>query len=181
MRKALTLIALLLLPGLAPGITIEVVRLFQPLSLHGTDGAGDDEQLEEVLQASVMSRPMAVSGAIPEDLVNAVAEPYKIQSNSPAYEVPEANLIVLCQLEVVAQMKDDRLVVVLDLSKFTIPDEVDLSSRQVLRMAITGVRKTLEHYYGQIEEELEWQIVITGTNDGTASLKDLSAKYKIGG
>ena len=181
MRNALLALALLLLPGIVSGITIEVVRMYQPLSLHGTDGAGDDEQLEEVLQASVMSRPMAVSGAIPEDLVNAVAEPYKIQSNSPAYAVPEANLIVLCRLGLTTEMRDERLVVRFDLSNFTIPKEIDLSSRQVLRLAITAVRKTLEHYYSQIEEDLEWQVLITGTNDGTASLKDLSTKYTIGG
>lgn len=181
MRNALLLAALLLVPGLGYGITIEVVRLYQPLSLHGTDGAGDDEQLDEVMQAAVMSRPMAVSGAIPEDLVGAVAEPYKIPSNSPAYTVPEANIIVICKLEVKSEIKDERLVVTFDLSNFMIPEDVDLTARQVMRLSITAVRRTLEHYYSQIEEDLEWRVVITGTNEGTASLKDLAARFKIGG
>lgn len=181
MRSAFLLFALLM-TNVAPvaGITIEVVRLYQPLSLHGTDAAGDNETLEEVVQASVMSRPLAVAGAIPEDLVKAVGEPCKIMSNSPAYTLDEANLLILCKVGLRVAMVEDRLVVRLDLSKMTIPEDIDLSSRQILRLTITAVRKTLEHYYAQIDEGLEWEVVVTGTRDGNASLKNLSTKFKIG-
>jgi hypothetical protein len=182
MRNVLCLLGLLsLMVGPASGITIEVVRLYQPLSLHGTDAAGDNETLEEVVQASVMSRPLAVAGAIPEDLVMAVSEPCKIMSNSPAYTLDEANLLILCKIGLTVDMNEKRLVVRIDVSKLAIPEAIDLSSRQILRLSITAIRKTLEHYYAQIDEELEWELVIAGTKDKNASLKDLGRKYKIGG
>ena len=40
-------------------VTVEVVRLYQPISLHGTDGAGDEDG-DEVMQAAVMSPPDGV-------------------------------------------------------------------------------------------------------------------------
>lgn len=48
----------------ASATTITVVPIFEPLSLHGTDG---DEAISEIgaaLQASVMPRPMALTGAL---------------------------------------------------------------------------------------------------------------------
>ena len=182
MRNILCLLGLLaLLVGPASGITIEVVRLYQPLSLHGTDAAGDNETLEEVVQASVMSRPLAIAGAIPEDLVKAVAEPCKIMSNSPAYTLDEANLLILCKIGLTVQIVDDLLIVRLDVSKLAIPEDIDLSSRQILRLSITAIRKTLEHYYAQIDEAIEWKVVIEGTGPKNKSLKDLGKKYKFGG
>lgn len=182
MRNIFCLLGLLsLLVGPAFGITIEVVRLYQPLSLHGTDAAGDNETLEEVVQASVMSRPLAVAGAIPEDLVKAVSEPCKIMSNSPAYALDEANLLILCKIGLTVAIVNERLVVRLDVSKLAIPEAIDLSSRQILRLTITAIRKTLEHYYAQIDEAIEWEVVITGTNDKNASLRDLAKKYQFGG
>jgi hypothetical protein len=182
MRNILCLLSLLSLTmGPVFGITIEVVRLYQPLSLHGTDAAGDNETLEEVVQAAVMSRPMAVAGAIPEDLVKAVAEPCKIMSNSPAYTLDEANLLILCRIGLTVDIVEERLVVRINVSKLAIPEDIDLSSRQILRLTITAVRKTLEHYYAQIDEALEWEIVITGTGEKNASLKDLGRRYKFGG
>ena len=182
MRKVFLLLSLLLvIPGALSAITIEVVRLYQPLSLHATDAAGDNESLEEVVQAAVMSRPMAVTGAIPEDLVKAVGEPCKIKSNSPAYTVEEANLLILCNVGLEVDIVEERLVVRFDVSRLKIPDDIDLSSRQILRLSITAVRKTLEHYFAQIDEPLEWEVVISGTKDGNKSLKNLASKYKIGG
>ena len=170
----------LLVPLSAPAITIEVVRVFQPISLHGTDGAGDVEDGEQVLQAAVMSRPVALAGAIPEDLVKAVAAPCRIPTNTPAYEVVESNLLLLCGIDLGVDMLQERLLVTLDVSQLKIPEEVDLTARQVLNLTIRAVRKTLEGYYAHGGEKLLWEVRITGTGEATASLKDLSGKHSVG-
>jgi len=56
----------------------EVVTVYQALSFHGTDTA---ESLgEEIVQAGVLATPMILSGAMPEVLISAVAEPHKLAS-----------------------------------------------------------------------------------------------------
>ena len=168
------------LPMTLSAITVEVVRLYQPISLHGTDGAGDEDGAE-VMQAAVMSRPMALAGAIPEDLVKAVGDPCKIASNSPAYTVEEANLLLICKIGLSVEMLESRLLVRLDISKLEMPEEVDLTARQVLTMAIKSIRRTLEAYFSHSDEKLAWEGRITGTKDSNSSLKNLSAKYTVGG
>lgn len=160
-------------------VTVEVVRLYQPISLHGTDGAGDEDG-DEVMQAAVMSRPMALAGAIPEDLVKAVGDPCKISSNSPAYTIEEANLLLICKIGLSVEMLEDRLLVRLDISKLAMPEEVDLTARQVLTMSIKSIRRTLEAYFSHSDENLPWEVRITGTKESNASLKNLSAKYTVG-
>ena len=92
-----------LLASAALATTITVVPIFEPLSLHGTDG---DEAISEIggtLQASVMSRPMALTGAFPEVLVDAIRNPHLIPTNNPNYKVQEANLLVLCNIGINAE------------------------------------------------------------------------------
>ena len=170
---------LCLFPALLPAITIEVVRVYQPISLHGTDGAGDVEDDEEVLQAAVMARPMALAGAMPEDLVKAVAEPCRILANTPAYQVEEANLLILCGIDLSVEMLEERLLVKLDISRLELREEIDLTARQALILAIRAVRKTLEGYYAHGGEKLFWEVRITGTNEKNASLKDLSGRHTV--
>lgn len=173
------LLLLLLFPGILSAITIEIVRLYQPLSLHGTDGAGEEDD-DMVLQAAVMSRPMALAGAIPEDLVKAIGEPCKVPSNSPAYTVEEANLLCLCKVGLAVEMVDSRLIVRLDVGALEMPEEVDLTSRQMLSLTIRAIRKTLEAYYTHDGEHLAWEVRITGADERRASLRNLSAKFTIG-
>ena len=66
-----TLIALLLSTG-AFATTISVVPVYEPISLHGSDVDDIISDTGEALQATVLSRPMALTGAFPEDLVAAI-------------------------------------------------------------------------------------------------------------
>ena len=57
--------AFLLSTGLVSGVTVEVVQVYQPLSLHGTDGIGEALEEGDPVQAAVMARPYALTGAVP--------------------------------------------------------------------------------------------------------------------
>ncbi|NNC90381.1 MAG: hypothetical protein HKN82_18150 [Akkermansiaceae bacterium] len=163
--------------------TIEVVRLFQPLSLHGTDGSGDEDEAGEPLQAAVMPRPFALGGAIPEDLVKAVARPCEIGTNSPGYEVQESNLIILCGIGLAVSFEEESetLVVTFDVKELSIPEDVDLTARQVLKLSIRAVQRSLEDYFSHGEHTLKWKVAITGTKDGNASLKNMGKEFLIAG
>lgn len=175
------LILLLALSGSLSAITLEIVQLFQPLSLHGTDGVGEEEPDGAIpIQATVMSRPMAISGAIPEDLVKAIVTPCKILSNTPSYDVEDANLLNLCKVKMVAEMKGDKLLVRFDVAEISIPEETDVTARQILRLSITAVRRTLKEYFKHSEESLEVSVGVIGTNDGNASLKDMAVRFTVG-
>ncbi|WAC21484.1 hypothetical protein OVA24_08810 [Luteolibacter sp. SL250] len=175
-----TLFCSLLLAGSAVATTIMVVPIYEPLSLHGTDGDDVIMDVGEALQASVMARPMALTGAFPEVLIDSIKTPHQIPTNNPNYKVTEANLLVLCKVGINGRMSQEGLIVTLDITELEIPTEVDLTSRQVLRLALIAVRKTLEEYQRPQTQPLVVTIAIEGATEGKAPLVDLAGKFTIG-
>lgn len=164
----------------ASATTIMVVPVFEPLSLHGTDGDEAISDTGEALQACVMSRPMALTGAFPETLVDSIRSPHLIPTNNPHYKVQEANLLVLANIGIGSEMTTDGLIVRLDVSQLAIPPEVDLTARQILKLAIVALRKTLEEYQRAQTNPLAVSLVIEGADEAKAGLRDLNAKFVIG-
>lgn len=181
MRK---LIASVLLGGVlvfsANATTITVVPIFEPLSLHGSDGDDVITDIGEALQASVMSRPMALTGAFPEVLVDAIRSTHKVPTNNENYTVQEVNLLVLCNIGISSEIEENVLIVKFDVSSLSIPQEVDLTSRQVLRLAIIALRKTLDEYQRPQTQPLSVELRVEGVDDAKASLRDLGATFVIG-
>lgn len=175
------LLLILVLASRMLATTISVVAIHEPLSMHGTDVDGGITETGEALQATVGSRSMALTGAFPEVLVEAIRTPHKLPTNNPNYQIEEVNLLVLCDIGIRAELKDDGLHVELNVSRLSIPEEVDLTARQVLRLAQVAIRRTLEDHQRSQPESLQVQISIAGTDDGTAPLKDLETTYRIGG
>ena len=177
MPKILTL--LLILVSLSSATTLEVLRVFQPLSLHGTDV--DHEFQGEVVQARIFSRPMVLSGAMPENLVSAIATAHRM----PAifnYEVKECNLLALFQVEVFGEMDDSgELRVVFNLAKIRVPEGVDLPIRMVLKLSIQALKKTLEDYQQPENQPLKVKLVIEGTTEKNSSLRDLGGRFVVAG
>lgn len=165
---------------IATGSTIMVVPVHEPLSLHGTDGDDAISDVGEALRASVVPRPMALTGAFPEVLVDAVRSPHQIPTNNPNYKVTEANLLVLCNVGLSGRMTPEGLVVSFDITKLEIPEDVDLTSRQVLKLAFIAVRKTLEDYQRPQTQPLPVTVEIVGAVDAKASLADLGVKFVVG-
>lgn len=174
------LLALMALAGPLAATTISVVPVFEPVSLHGTDVDEVITETGEALQATVMSRPMALTGAFPETLIESIRSPHRLPSNNPNYQVDEANLLVLCGIGIGAVMDEDGLLVKFDVTELKIPDEVDLTVRQVLKLGIVAVRKTLEVYQAPQTDPLAVRIRIVGTDEGTASLTELDSAYILG-
>lgn len=164
----------------AAATTIMVVPVFEPLSLHGTDGDEALADIGEALRASVMSRPMALTGAFPEVLIDAIRSPHLIPTNNPNYKVQEANLLVICNVGISGEMVENVLAVKLDVAQLTIPEDVDLTSRQILKLTIIAIRKTLEIYQRPQTQPLSVEIIIDGADEAKASLRDLGVKFVVG-
>ena len=160
--------------------TITVVPIFEPLSLHGTDGDEVISDSGEALQACVMSRPMAMTGAFPEVLVDAIRSPHLIPTNNPNYKVQETNLLVICNIGISAEMTAKGLLVKLDVSQLSIPPGIDLTSRQILKLAIVALRKTLEEYQRPQPRALSVTMTVEGADEGKAGLRDLGIKFTVG-
>jgi hypothetical protein len=163
----------------ADATTITMVPIFEPLSLHGTDGDDAVSEVGVALQASVMSRPMALTGAFPEVLVESMCRPHLIPTNNPNYQVKETNLLVLCQVAITGEMTDAGLLVDFNITKLSIPPEVDLTSRQVLKLALVALRKTLEAYQVNQQNPLKVTVQVVGADDGKAALRDLEVKFDV--
>ncbi len=164
----------------ASASTIMVVPIYEPLSLHGTDGDAAITDVGEALQASVMPRPMAMTGAFPEVLVDAIRTPHLIPTNNPNYKIQEANLLVLCNIGISGEVIEGTLRVKLNVAELAIPADVDLTTRQILKLAIIALRKTLDDYQRPQTQPLPVEIIIDGTDDAKASLRDLGTQFIIG-
>lgn len=177
----LALLICSLLCATAWSSTIMVVPIYEPISLHGTDGDEAVSEVGETLQAAVMSRPMALTGAFPEELVDAIRNPHLIPTNHPNYKVQETNLLVLCNVGIRGEMIEGTLTVRLDISELAIPAEVDLTTRQILNLAIVALRKTLHEYQRQQTQSLTVNLLIEGADEAKSSLLDLATKFEISG
>lgn len=178
MKIALLLVVLI---GPLAATTISVVPVFEPISLHDTDVDEVITDTGEALQATVISRPMALTGAFPETLIESIRTPHKLPNNNPNYDVEEVNLLVLCNIGISAELTDDGLTVKFDVAKLSIPEGVDLTVRQVLKLGIVAVRKTLEIYQTPQPDPLVVKIRIVGTDEGTVSLTDLDSEFELEG
>jgi len=159
--------------------TITVAPIYEPLSLHGTDGDDAISEIGEALQATVMPRPMALSGAFPEVLVESMRSPHPLPTNNPNYHVKEANLFVLCNIKISAELTEDALVVSLDISELTIPPDVDLTTRQILRIGIVALRHTLTEYQRPQPDPLNVKVRILGATGDREPLRDAGLEFTL--
>lgn len=166
---------------LASATTISVIPVFVPITLHGTDVDGSVDEIGEALQATVLSRPMALSGAFPEALIEAVKTPHRLPSNDPNYTVDEVNLLILCHVKVAAELTAEKLLIELDVTELKVPAEVDLTKRQVVRLAIVAIRKTLDAYQKPQTDDLKVKISIANKDDPTDPIKDLGSEFIVEG
>lgn len=161
------------------GTTLEVFRIFHPLSLHGTDV--DYEFEGETIQARVLSRPMVLSGALPEELVSAVGASYRMP---PAlnYTERECNLLRLYGLELKGEMTGGvDLKIIIDLSASEVPQEVVLPLRTVLKLTISALKQTLKDSHLIENRPLKVTLELAGLTEKTGSLRDLAGRFEVGG
>lgn len=161
--------------------TITVMPIFEPITLVGTDGDDAMSDIGEALQASVLSRPMALSGAFPEDLVDAIRSPHLLPTNNENYKVQEVNLLVLCNLGLKAEMVDGVLQVKFKVAEFAVPEEIDLTSRQILKLTLIALRKTLEDYQRRQTQPLHVNVIVDGAEGEKAPLADLAVQFTVVG
>jgi hypothetical protein len=88
--------------------------------------------------------------------------------------------LVLCKVEISGEMTAKAgLLVRFNIANLAIPPEVDLTSRQVLRLALVALRKTLEAYQTQQAQPLRVTVVVEGAEEGKAALRELGGKFEV--
>ena len=179
MKTPIFILTAALLGTVVSASTISVVPIFEPLSLRGTDVDEAVSDSGESLQACIASRPMAMSGDFPEILVEATRSPHLLPSNNPNYKVQEANLLVLCNITIDAEMTPEGLGIRIDVSELAIPAEVDLTARQVLKLTIGALQKTLEAYQVPLKKPLNVNLSIVGTDDAKSHLRVLASRFTL--
>jgi hypothetical protein len=172
-----------LLVSSAFATVIEIVPIYQPVSLHGSDIDDEvDVDSGESLQAAIMSVPMALTGDFPEVLVRSVALPLRLQSNNQNYDIAEVNLCQLCGVKIEVEIDDPQeCKIAIDVSALHLPKEIDLTSRQVVKLVAAAIRRTLTDYNKNQKKDLQVTLAITGTVDTNATLQDLNGQYTVPG
>jgi hypothetical protein len=174
-----TLFIILLLTAKSFASTISVVPIHEPISLHGTDVDDILSDSGEALQATVMPRPMALTGGFPEILIQSIRTPHPIPSNNPNYKVTEANLLVLCNVSLIAESTKEGLRISIDISELKIPPEVDITARQLLKLTLIAIQRTLEQYIKPQTNPLEVFVFIDGTTEKNETLKELQINFTV--
>jgi len=176
-KKILTLF--FVVSSLAQASTKSVYRVWQPISLHGTDVSSVLGKESGVDYTVLMSRPVVLSGALPEDLVYAVALKHQLVSIG-GYGEPEANLIALSKIKLRAQLTDNGLLVTVDVSGALVPKEVDVSLFNVVKLSVEAIKMTVQDYgAAYLQEGLSCSILVTGEEEGPQleQLKKLSVQF----
>lgn len=176
-KNILTL--LLVLSSLTQATTKSVYRVWQPISLHETDVSSVLGKESGVDYTVLMSRPVVLSGALPEDLVYAVALKHQLASIG-SYDEPEANLIALSKIKLRAQLTDNGLVVTVDVSGAKVPKEVEVSLFDVVKLSVAAIKMTMQDYgTAYLQEGLSCSILVTGDEEGPQleQLKKLNLQF----
>lgn len=175
------LLITLLLANLASGVTREVVQVFQPLSFHFTDTAAEFGPKGDLVQANVISRPMVLSGAFPEDLAKAVTMSCRLDSNNPTYDIEEVNLAKLCGLTLEASRLEETVEIVIDCSKAKVPEEIEVGLDVVLQMMVECIRRTLRVYYQESgHRSFQCEVSLSGVGEGNERWKDFASRFQVG-
>lgn len=170
----------LLLTHAVLGVTREVVQVFQPLSFHFTDTAAEFGPQGDLVQANVVSRPLVLSGAFPEDLAKAVMMPCRLDSNNPTYQIPEVNLARLAGLTLEVIREEQDLEVIIDCSEASLPEEIELGLEVVLKMTVECIRRTLRVYYQDNGPPVfECKVTILGLRKGQERWADYGSKFQV--
>lgn len=159
--------------------TKAVYPIWQPISLHGTDVTSVPGMESGVEFGVIMSRPMVLSGALPEALVYAVGLSHQLASIG-TYEEKEANLLVLYNIKVEPTLNDKGLLIVFDLSKMTTPEDMEVSARDAIKLSIKAIKKTLQSYAdAHLRKDLKCAISIEGLSEKNQSFREFGEQFDL--
>lgn len=119
-----------------------LIEVYQPTSLLGTELDGDPLGTGEWICATIVSRPVIIGGAFPEDPVHAVSLPHKI-AGAPDGFPRESNLIVLAGGNVHAKWGQSEDQIIADFSKAMVPENLGVTLIQVMKMTALCLQETL--------------------------------------
>ena len=161
------------------GSTNAVYPVWQPISLHGTDVTSVPGKESNVEFGAVMSRPLVVSGALPEALVYAIALGHEMQSIG-MYDKKECNLLALYNVGVEPTMNEDKLTVVFDLSKASAPEEMEVNLRGTIVLGIEALKLTLAHYAeAHLHKDITCVIRVEGLTEKNQTYRNLGEKFVV--
>jgi len=153
-----TLFLVLLSASLLSAEVLEVIKLYRPLSLKGTESFTENKD-GEVLEAGVFSAPAVLSGAMPEDILAALTQPYVIQSYGKSYESKECNLFTLSNSTATAkQLNGQHFEITLTLDP---AQKMDLNQEELTTLLTKSIRNTFTNYFNSSDVPLEFDLYLT--------------------
>lgn len=176
-----TIALLLASASLSIASTKSVYKIWQPLSLHGTDVDSVVGAESGVDYAVLMSRPVVLSDALPEGLVYAISMKHKMPSVG-GYNEPEANLLELFQIKLNARLSEEKLDVTIDVKNAVTPAGVEVSLTDTVQLTVTAIRRTLDAYgIAYLEDGIACTIRIIGDEKAPnlAALQKFNTKFII--
>jgi len=121
----------------------QIVEIYQPTSLLGTEGEDDPLHNGQSMPATILQRPVVVGGAFPESPVAAVALPHTIAGASQGFP-KESNLIVLVGGKLHAEWGEKQHTIIADFSQAKASDDLGVTLLQVMQLTAECLQLTLK-------------------------------------
>jgi hypothetical protein len=120
----------------------DIVSIFQPLSLLGTELEAYPLGKNESVYADVLATSTIVSSAYPEAIVQAIALPHHFY-NAPEGFPAESNLIILSGGHLDAAWGEARHSITIDFSKASVKD-LGVTLKQLCRLTLLCLSRSLQ-------------------------------------
>jgi hypothetical protein len=157
-------LTILLLIASMPWLQAErdIVPIFQPLSLLGTELEAYPLGQEEGICADVMATPAIVSSAYPEAIVQAIGLPHRFYQAPEGFPA-ESNLLVLTGARLDAAWGEERHAVTIDFSQVSLGGNLGVTLDQLCRLTVLCLSKSLRQGYSDSKPiDLHWKLPQNG-------------------
>ena len=140
LRAALQIVSLL--PATASYAERQIVEIFQPTSLLGTDTEDEPLTKGQAMAARILRRPVLIGGAFPESPVDAMCLPHRIAGADDGFP-NESNLIVLVGAKIHAEWGEKVHTVIADFTDAKASEELGVSLLQVMQLTAECLKRNL--------------------------------------
>ncbi len=159
--KHIAVILCLMLILLSPELRAErnIVQIFLPVSLSGTELDADPLGTGESMGAMILARPALIGGAYPENIIAAICLPLQLGGGNNNFP-DESNLLVIIGAKISAAhgIQNEPHQITVDFTKVNRKENSDSSISQALRLTAECLKRTISQNKSGREFQIAWLV-----------------------
>ena len=144
-----------------------IVQIFLPVSLAGTELDADPLETGESMGAIILARPALIGGAYPEGLIAAICRPLQLGRGDNNFP-DESNLLILIGAKISAEhgIQNEPHQITVDFTKINREQNSDSSISQALRLTAECLKRTIAQNKSSREFQIAWLVPVDFSIEG---------------